>query len=66
MSDSKKPRPSKLWGFALSLLACAVALWIMVKVLESTWGWLLIIAGVIALVTTAVLVFRWSWQRNRW
>lgn len=66
MSDSKTPRPTSLWGFVMWLLGCAVALWIVVKIIESTWGWLLIIAGTVLLAAVLVLIVRRWWHRGRW
>jgi len=66
MSDGKTPRPSSLWGFALSLLACAAAIWMLVKVIEATWGWLLVIIGVIALIATALVLIRHWMNRRYW
>lgn len=64
MSDSKIPPRSKLWGFALSLLACVGVLWLLVKLIESSWGWLLVIGGIVTLVIVGVFLARWVWRRN--
>ncbi|OFI39545.1 hypothetical protein BIU82_00235 [Arthrobacter sp. SW1] len=66
MSDSRTPLPTSLWGFAMSLIACAVALSVLVDVIASTWRWLLLIVGAVGLVALAIMAARWWWHRNRW
>lgn len=51
-------------AFCLSVLAGIVLLYLAVQLLAQFWGWLLLIAGIVAAVWITVQVVRS--RRNRW
>lgn len=65
MSTTPTPGPSKLSEFAVSLLLIAAGVWVLVKVVEMSWGWILVILAGLALVAAVVVLVRWWWSRGR-
>ena len=50
--------------FCLSILAGVVLLYLAVQLLAQFWGWLLLIALIVAAIYAGVVIVRWS--RSRW
>jgi len=66
MADTPTSLLSRAWGAVISLLGIAVALAVIVSILQSIWPWLIAIAAAaLVMVAVALLLRRW-WQGGRW
>lgn len=61
-NDSTSSLLSRLWGVAVSLLGIAVALWLVVWIVQQIWIWLLAGLIIAAGITFAV----WYVRARRW
>ena len=67
MSD-KEPTPKNLaqrfFNFCLLLLGGIIALWVALQFLAQFWGWIVLIAVLVATIWALVAIMRA--RRNRW
>lgn len=61
-NDSTSSLLSRLWAVAISLLGIAVALWLVVWIIQQIWIWLL--AGLI--VAAGIIIAVWYVRARRW
>lgn len=61
-NDSTSSLLSRLWAVAVSLLGIAVALWLVVWIIQQIWIWLL--AGLI--VAAGIIIAVWYIRARRW
>lgn len=61
-NDSNSSLLSRLWAVAISLLGIAVALWLVVWIIQQIWIWLL--AGLI--VAAGIIIAVWYVRARRW
>mgnify|MGYP001081931371 FL=1 len=61
-NDSTSSLLSRLWGVAISLLGIAVALWLVVWIIQQIWIWLL--AGLI--IAAGITIAVWYVRARRW
>ena len=65
MPEDRRPDPlGRLWHGSLLLLGSVIAIALTLQLLASIWGWLLLAAGVVAVIVAVVLALRA--RRNRW
>ncbi|MDX2375636.1 hypothetical protein M4I32_02340 [Microbacterium sp. LRZ72] len=65
MADDKPASfAMRVFSACLLLLLSVLALWLAVEVLAQFWGWLLLIAVVVALVGSVVWYARWRRDRG--
>jgi len=55
---------SRILGFCFAVFLSVILLYLAVKLLAAIWGWLLLVAGIIAAVWIGLLIYR-RW-RDRW
>ena len=65
--DDKKPEPmmTRLFHACLLILGTVIVLWLALELLAQFWGWLLLVAAVVALIWAAVWFVGWRRDR-RW
>lgn len=66
MSETPASLLSRAWGAVISLLGIAVALAVIVSIVQSIWPWLAVIAATVLVMGVLVLLVRRWWERGRW
>ncbi|SER95998.1 hypothetical protein SAMN05443377_12241 [Propionibacterium cyclohexanicum] len=55
---------SRILGFCFAVFVSVILLYLAVELLSAIWGWLLLVAGIVAAVWIGLLIYR-RW-RDRW
>ncbi|MBN9630379.1 MAG: hypothetical protein J0I18_07205 [Actinobacteria bacterium] len=62
--DKRPPLSERLFRTCLLLLGSALLLYLLLILLAQIWGWLLLLAGLAALVAATIWLVRW--RRRQW